>query len=100
MDISGLRSQCEAYFLEIGAWKVAATRWRTLAKRLMGSDRIRFRGVVGEDVWERDLIIAPAQKWRRMVLDDEKLSSWSTYQHGPLSFALSPPGGLIDAEFG
>jgi hypothetical protein len=91
MDMAGLRSQCEVYFREIGAWKVAATRWRTLAKRLMNPDRVRFRGLASGKVWERDMIVAPTQKWRRMLLEDEKLSSWSTYQHGPLILALSPP---------
>jgi len=100
MDMSGLRSQCEAFSREIKAWKTAATRWRTLAKRLMDSERIRFRGRLGEDVWERDLIIAPTQKWRRMVLENSSLESWSTCNHGPLTFALSPPGSFLDAEFG
>lgn len=88
MEISQLVSEVHK---EIGAWQIAARRWRVLAKRLMASERIRFRGIVGGAVWERDVIVAPTQKWRRMVSRDSELATWSVAQHGPLTLALSPP---------
>lgn len=93
--MEGIIDRCEVLVREIIAWKLAAGRWRRFARRLMQSERIRFRGIVGESVWERDMILAPTQKWKRMLLDDELLGAWSTFQHGPLMIALSPPPVII-----
>lgn len=87
--------QCQTLAKEISAWKIAAQRWRSLAKRLMESERIRFRGIVGDQVWERDLIVAPTKKWERMLQTDVGLRVWSTCPFGPLTLALSPPPVIL-----
>lgn len=66
-----------------------------VARSLMKPRRFRFRGMVGEDVWERDFLVAPMRRWEGMVRRDKKLSTWSTAKVGPLVFALSPPLVII-----
>ena len=85
---------------KLNALRSVATRWRAFAKRMLSVERIRFRGVVGDGVWERDLIVAPRQKWGRMVAENPPLATWSTADFGPLVLALSPPAVTSElAEF-
>lgn len=90
-----LDGRCVTLTKEISAWKLAASRWRALCKRMMEPARFRFRGISDGDVWERDFVIAPTQRWRRMLQEDVSLSDWSTASYGPLTLALSPPPGVF-----
>ena len=73
-------------------------KWRGVARRMLRCERIRFRGIVGDQVWERDLIVAPRREWARMVAGDPDLACWSTARFGPLMLALSPPPLVVLAD--
>lgn len=84
---------------ELRAWKTTANRWRSAAKRLLRCERIRFRGMVSNEVWERDLIIAPTLRWEKLVGQNPEYRLYSTATCGPLTLALSPPA-VVDTSFG
>jgi len=76
---------------ELSAWKFATARWKTFARRMLRTEHIRFRGIVGGEVWERDLIVTPTFAWPEMIAAKPAYSKWSTAHFGPLTLALSPP---------
>lgn len=96
MEAASGSGQSTTMLNELSAWKFAAARWKTFARRMLKTEHIRFRGLVGGEVWERDLIVTPTFSWPEMIAAKPAYSKWSTANFGPLTFALSPPP-VIDA---
>lgn len=77
---------------------LAVKKWRKLASGMLRVEHIRFRGKIDDQVWERDLIVAPRRKWEFLKRERPDLACWSTARLGPLVLALSPPPIVVLAD--